>query len=122
MRFLVVMGANPYASNGSLMTAPDLPGRLEALRARGGTLVVIDPRRSQTAEKSDEHLFIRPGTDAHFLFGLVNVVVTEELVHLDACEGLVSGLDEVARRAPRFTPGAVAPVCGIDAEDRRRVA
>jgi anaerobic selenocysteine-containing dehydrogenase len=118
----VIMGANPYASNGSLMTAPDLPGRLEALRARGGTLVVIDPRRSQTAEKSDEHLFIRPGTDAHFLFGLVNVLITEDLVHLGACEGLVAGLDEVARLAPTFTPEAVAPVCGIDADVIRRIA
>ncbi len=122
MDYLVVMGANPYASNGSLMTAPDLPGRLEALRARGGTLVVIDPRRSQTAEKSDEHLFIRPGTDAHFLFGLVNVLLTEDLVNLGACEGLVSGLDEIERLAPTFTPESVAPVCGIDADVIRRIA
>ena len=122
MDYLVIMGANPYASNGSLMTAPDFPGRLEALRARGGTLVVIDPRRSQTAEKCDEHLFIRPGTDAHFLFGIVNVLLTEDLVNLGACDGLVSGLDELARLAPTFTPEAVAPVCGIDADVIRRVA
>jgi anaerobic selenocysteine-containing dehydrogenase len=122
MDYLVIMGANPYASNGSLMTAPDFPGRLEALRARGGTLVVVDPRRSQTAEKSDEHLFIRPGTDAHFLFGLVNVLITEGLVQLGACDGLVSGLDEIERLAPTFTPEAVAPVCGIDADVIRRIA
>lgn len=122
MDYLVIMGANPYASNGSLMTAPDFPGRLEALRARGGTLVVIDPRRSQTAEKSDEHLFIRPGTDAHFLFGLVNVLMTEGLVSLGRCEGLVDGLDDLARLAPTFTPEVVAPVCGIDADVIRRVA
>jgi anaerobic selenocysteine-containing dehydrogenase len=122
MDYLVVMGANPYASNGSLMTAPDLPGRLEAMRERGGTLVVIDPRRSQTAERCDEHLFIRPGTDAHLLFGLVNVLLTEELVNLGACDGLVSGLDEVVRLARTFTPEVVAPVCGIDAETIRRIA
>ena len=121
MDYLVIMGANPYASNGSLMTAPDFPGRLEALRARG-KLVVIDPRRSQTAEKSDEHLFIRPGTDAHFLFGLVNVLVTEGLVALGRCEGFVEGLEEIARLAPTFTPEAVAPVCGIDADVIRTVA
>lgn len=121
MDYLVIMGANPYASNGSLMTAPDFPGRLEALRARG-KLVVIDPRRSQTAEKSDEHLFIRPGTDAHFLFGLVNVLVTEGLVALGRCEGLVEGVEEIARLAPTFTPEAVAPVCGIDADVIRTVA
>ena len=122
MDYLVIMGANPYASNGSLMTAPDLPGRLEALRRAGGTVVVVDPRRSQTAEKSDEHLFIRPGTDAHFLFGVVNVLVTEGLVSLGRCEGLVDGLDEVERLAPSFTPEVVAPVCGIDADVIRRIA
>ncbi len=122
MDYLVIMGANPYASNGSLMTAPDFPGRLETLRARGGTVVVIDPRRSQTAEKSDEHLFIRPGTDAHFLFGVVNVLVTEGLVSLGRCEGMVDGLDEVERLAPSFTPEVVAPVCGIDADVIRRIA
>ncbi|MGZ4712845.1 MAG: molybdopterin-dependent oxidoreductase [Acidimicrobiia bacterium] len=122
MEYLVIMGANPYASNGSLMTAPDLPGRLEALRARGGRVTVIDPRRSQTAEKSDEHLFIRPGTDAHFLFGVVNVLVTEGLVALGRCDGLVDGLDDVTRLAASFPPETVAPVCGIDAATIRRIA
>lgn len=122
MDHLVIMGANPYASNGSLMTAPDFPGRLEALRARGGRVTVIDPRRSQTAEKMDEHLFIRPGTDAHFLFGLVHVLLGEGLVHLDRCDGLVEGLGEIERLAPTFSPEVVAPVCGIDADVIRRVA
>ncbi|MGZ6955727.1 MAG: molybdopterin-dependent oxidoreductase [Acidimicrobiia bacterium] len=122
MEYLVIMGANPYASNGSLMTAPDLPGRLEALRARGGRVTVIDPRRSQTAEKSDEHLFIRPGTDAHFLFGVVNVLVTEGVVALGRCDGLVDGLDDVTRLAASFPPETVAPVCGIDAATIRRIA
>lgn len=122
MDYLVIMGANPYASNGSLMTAPDFPGRLERLRERGGRVVVIDPRRSQTAEKADEHLFIRPGTDAHFLFGIVNVLIGEGLVSLGRCEGLVDGLAEIERLAPTFPPEVVAPVCGIDADVIRRVA
>ncbi len=122
MDYMVIMGANPYASNGSLMTAPDFPGRLEALRARGGKVIVIDPRRSQTAEKSDEHLFIRPGTDAHFLFGVINVLLTEGLVRLGHVEPFVERIEEVERLAPNFTPEAVAPVCGIDAETIRRVA
>ena len=74
-----ILGANPLASNGSLMTAPDMRGRLRALRARGGKLVVLDPRRSRTAEEADEHHFIRPGTDAHFLFALVHVLFDENL-------------------------------------------
>ena len=59
--FLLVLGANPYASNGSLATAPDWPGRIEAMRARGGRLVVVDPRRSRTAEEADEWIADPPG-------------------------------------------------------------
>ena len=70
-QYLLMLGANPLASNGSLMTAPDVRGRLRALRARGGRLVVVDPRRSRTAQAADEHLAIRPGTDALLLFALV---------------------------------------------------
>ena len=76
---LLMLGANPLASNGSLMTAPDMRGRLRALRARGGKLVVIDPRRSRTAEEADEHHFIRPGTDAQLLFAIVHVLFDEDL-------------------------------------------
>ena len=104
--YLLILGANPLASNGSLMTAPDMPGRLRALRARGGRLVVVDPRRSKTAEEADEHLFIRPGTDAHFLFALVHTLFAEgprrprrrRRAHVD-------GVDEVARLAARLHPG-----------------
>src|SRR5918997_1604894 len=78
-RHLLMLGANPLASNGSLMTAPDMRGRLKALRARGGKLVVVDPRRSRTAEAADEHHPIRPGTDAHLLFALVHVLFEEGL-------------------------------------------
>jgi anaerobic selenocysteine-containing dehydrogenase len=122
MDLLVIMGANPYASNGSLMTAPDFPGRLEALRARGGRVVVIDPRRSQTAEKVDEHVFVRPGTDAHLLFAMVHVLFDEDLVRLGRCEGIVDGVDEVRRLAADFAPEVVAPVCGVDAGTVRRLA
>src|SRR5688572_19430886 len=120
--YLLMLGANPFASNGSLMTAPDFPGRVRALRARGGKLVVVDPRRSKTAEEADEHLFIRPGTDAHFLFGIVQTLFAEGLVSLGAMAEHVNGLDEVERLAKDFEPEAVAAVCGIDAETIRRTA
>jgi anaerobic selenocysteine-containing dehydrogenase len=120
--YLLVLGANPFASNGSLMTAPDVPGRLRALRARGGRLVVVDPRRSKTAEEADEHLFIRPGTDAHFLFGIVHVLFADRLVRLRNAEGHVAGIDTVERLARAFPPEAVAAVCGIPAATIRRVA
>jgi anaerobic selenocysteine-containing dehydrogenase len=120
--YLLMLGANPFASNGSLMTAPDYPGRLRALRARGGKFVVVDPRRSKTAEEADEHLFIRPGTDAQFLFAIVHTLFGERLVTLGAIADHVAGLDEVERLAREFTPEAVAPVCGIDAGTIRRTA
>ncbi|HEY7137825.1 MAG TPA: molybdopterin-dependent oxidoreductase [Acidimicrobiia bacterium] len=119
---LLMLGANPFASNGSLMTAPDLPGRLRALRERGGKLVVVDPRRTKTAEEADEHLFIRPGTDAHFLFALVHVLFHEDLVHTGHLEKHTNGIGDVKRLASRFSPDVVAPVCGIDAATIRRTA
>src|SRR4051794_39727403 len=82
--WLLVLGANPVASNGSLMTAPDARGRLKAIQRRGGRLVVVDPRRSGTAKLADEHVPIRPGTDALLLFAMVNVLFDEGLVDLGA--------------------------------------
>jgi len=119
--YLLMLGANPYVSNGSLMTAPDMPGRLRALRRRGGRLVVIDPRRSQTARHADEHHFIRPGTDAFFLLGMVHTLFDEELVSIGRLEGHVSGVEEVRALAREATPERVAAVCGIDAATIRRI-
>ena len=118
--YLLMLGANPYASNGSLMTAPDLPGRLRC--ARGGKLVVVDPRRTKTAEEADEHLPIRPATDALFLFALVHVLFAEDLVDLGDVAAHVNGVDDVRRLATAFAPEIVAPVCGIDAAIIRRIA
>jgi anaerobic selenocysteine-containing dehydrogenase len=120
---VLMLGANPLASNGSLMTSPDARGRLRAMRQRGGKLVVIDPRRSRTAEEADEHHFIRPGTDAHLLFALVNVLVEEGLADPgERLEALCDGLETVRALAAPFTPEAVADVCGIEAPEIRRMA
>jgi anaerobic selenocysteine-containing dehydrogenase len=119
---LLMLGANPYASNGSLFTAPDLPGRLKALRARGGKLVVVDPRRTKTAEEADEHLPIRPGTDALFLFALVHTLFDERLVDLGLAGPHLAGVDDVERLARDFAPELVANRCGIDAATIRRTA
>ena len=117
---LLMLGANPLESNGSLMTAPDMRGRLKALRARGGKLVVVDPRRSRTAAVADEHHPIR--TDAHLLFALVHVLFEEDLAKPGRLEELTSGVDEVRELARPFAPEAVAPVTGIDAAMIRRIA
>src|SRR6476659_5238082 len=110
--YLLMLGANPFASNGSLMTAPDIPGRLRALRERGGRLVVIDPRRSKTADEADEHCFIRPGTDAHFLAALVHVLFADGLTDLGTVAEWVNGVDVVRDAVAAFTPEVVAHICG----------
>jgi anaerobic selenocysteine-containing dehydrogenase len=120
--YLLMLGANPFASNGSLFTAPDLPGRLRALRRRGGKLVVVDPRRTKTAEEADEHLAIRPGTDALFLLGMAHVVDTDGLVDPGLAGPWLDGLDTVLDVARRFPPERVAATCGIDATTIRRLA
>jgi anaerobic selenocysteine-containing dehydrogenase len=120
--YFLVLGANPYESNGSLMTAPDIPGRMEAIQARGGKVVVVDPRRSKTAEHADEHVFNRPSTDAHLLLGIVATLFDEDLVDCGTVADWVSGIDEMAAVARDFAPEVVAPVCGVDAATIRRLA
>lgn len=120
---LLMLGANPLASNGSLMTAPDMRGRLRALRARGGKLIVIDPRRTRTALEADEHHFIRPGTDALLLMALVHVLFEDGLVApAERIASLTDGIETVALLAGPFAPDAVAPSTGIDAEQIVRMA
>jgi anaerobic selenocysteine-containing dehydrogenase len=119
---LLMLGANPYASNGSLATAPDWPGRIEALLARGGKLVVVDPRRSRTAEEATEHVAIRPGADAFLLMAMVNVLAAEGRVAPDRLADHVSGLDEVLAAAADFTPEATEPLTGVAAATVRRLA
>jgi len=117
--YFLVFGANPLASNGSMMTVPDVRRRLADLRARGGKLVVFDPRRTETAAIADEHHFVRPGTDAALLFALLHCVLSD--VSLTPTPG-VDGLDEVRAAVADFTPERAAAVTGVPAEVIRRVA
>jgi anaerobic selenocysteine-containing dehydrogenase len=120
--YLVVIGANPLVSNGSLATAADFPGKLKALRRRGGKLVVIDPNRTRTAELADRHLAPRPGTDAALLFAIAHVLFDDELVDLGHLAGHVSGLERVRAAALDFPPEAVAEHCGVEADEIRTLA
>ena len=119
---LLILGANPFVSNGSLMTAPDVPGRLRAIRRRGGKVVVIDPRRTRTAAEASEHHFIRPGTDAYLLFGMVHTLFAEGLVRLGPLTPHTAGVEQVEALAQPFTPEAIAARCGIAADVIRRLA
>lgn len=119
---LVLMGSDPLESNGSLATAPDWPGRLEKLRARGGRLIVIDPRRSKTADVADEHIPIIPGTDAALLAGVAHTLFAEHLVDLGEVGAHIDGLEQVELALSDFTPEAVASTSGIAAERIRSLA
>ncbi len=119
--YLLILGANPYVSNGSLVTIPNFPGRLDALRERG-RFVVVDPRRTKTAEHASEHLTIVPGTDSYWLLALIHTLFDEGLVDLGHLADHISGVDEVREIASGFSPEVVAPHCGIDAVTTRRIA
>ena len=120
--FLIVLGANPVASNGSLWTVPDFRGKAKALMARGGRMVVIDPRRTETAELADRHLFIRPGGDAFLLLGMAHTLFAERLVRLGAIGAQVAGLAELEAAVAPYPPEAVSARCGIDAGEIRELA
>jgi anaerobic selenocysteine-containing dehydrogenase len=119
---LVILGANPLVSNGSLMTAPDMRGRLRRIRERGGKVVVVDPRRTRTAEEADEHHFIRPGTDALLLAAMACTLVEEDLVEPGTLEEHLNGLGLLLELVPDFPPERAAGACGIPAEEIRRMA
>src|SRR5438128_234015 len=120
--YLLLLGANPLVSNGSLMTAPDMRGRLRRLRQRGGKVVVIDPYRTRTAQEADEHHFIKPGHDAHFLFALIHTLFAEGLVAPGKLAEHIAGLEQVRILAEPFTPERVATTCGIAASTIRTIA
>ncbi len=120
--YLLCLGANPLVSNGSVMTAAGIERRLRALRERGGKVVVVDPRRTETARAADRHLFIKPGTDALLLMALVRTLFTEDRVRPARLGAMMRGLGELERAAAPFTPERVAPLTGIAAEEIRLLA
>jgi anaerobic selenocysteine-containing dehydrogenase len=119
---MMIFGANPLASMGSLMTAPGIERRLRAIQARGGKVVVVDPRRTETAAIADEHVFVRPGTDALLLFAMLQVIFAERGPRLRALAPITRGLDRLQAIAAGFSPEAVAAPTGVAAETTRRLA
>ena len=120
--YFLMLGANPLASNGSMMTVPDVSNRLAELKQRGGKLVVIDPRRTETAEIADEHHFIRPGTDAALLLGILSTLFQEGLEDVATLKPLLDGLDDVRAAVAPFTPERASRITGIDAGSIRKLA
>ncbi len=120
---LVMVGANPAASQGSMLSAPDIMGRLAAIRGRGGRVVVIDPRRTATARRASEWVPVRPGTDALLLFAVLRTLAEHGAIRRPAhLDGLVDGLDDVVALAEPFAPEDVEAATGVPATTIRRLA
>ncbi len=120
--YFLCLGANPRVSNGSFLTAPDIRGRMQAIRRRGGRVVVVDPRRTETAREADEHVAILPGGDAAFLLSLVHVLVAEGRLDRARLERLAGGWDAIQQRLAAFAPERASASVGIDAKTIRRLA
>jgi anaerobic selenocysteine-containing dehydrogenase len=121
-QYLLVIGANPVVSNGSFLSAPNMRGRLRAIRNRGGRVVVVDPRRTETARDADEHVAIRPGADALFLLAMVQVLAARGQIDRDALQRTTSGWGAIEAELAHFTPERVAPHTGIEAATIERLA
>lgn len=121
-KFFLILGANPAVSNGSMMTAPGMSRRIQEIRQRGGTVVLIDPRYNETAQLVDRHLFIRPGTDVLLLLALLHVVFDEGLIRLRQLAAFTNGLDTVRNLVAEFSPERVASITGIDSKQIRTLA
>lgn len=119
---LLILGANPLASNGSLMTAPGMRRRLGEIRERGGKVVVVDPRFTETAARADEHHFVRPGSDALLLAAMLAVLFAEDRVEPGRLAPLVDGVAELAEQVRAFPPERVAAATGVEAGEIRRLA
>ncbi|HEY0194920.1 MAG TPA: molybdopterin-dependent oxidoreductase [Kofleriaceae bacterium] len=116
----ICLGANPLASNGSLMTAPDMRGRLKAIQARGGQVIVLDPRRTETADRADRHLFIQPGSDAVLLLAMIHALFADDLIRTGRVA--MTGVAELRAASAAWSPERAAPITGIAAGDIRGLA
>ncbi len=120
--FWLIFGGNPIASNGSIMSSPDVAHRLAAIRQRGGKVVVVDPRRTETAEKSTAHFFIRPNADVYLLLALIHVVFAKKGVKLGKNADFTEGVAELEKCVVDYSPEAVADITGVSATEIEQLA
>jgi anaerobic selenocysteine-containing dehydrogenase len=121
-KFFLILGANPAASNGSMMTAPGVGRRLQEIRRRGGKVILIDPRFTETARLADQHLFIKPGTDVLLLLSLLHVVFDEALTRLGPLAPFTKGLETIGKLVAEFPLEKVASITGVDSSQIRLLA
>lgn len=120
--YFLIFGANPLASNGSLMTSPDIINRLESIKKRGGKIILIDPRRTETARVASEHHFIKPSSDVYFLLAIVHTLFAENLVNLDRLEDFTDGVEILREISKDYASEKIAELTGISATEIKRIA
>ncbi|HQU83870.1 MAG TPA: molybdopterin-dependent oxidoreductase [Pyrinomonadaceae bacterium] len=121
-KYFLILGANPLASNGSLMTSPDIINRLDAIKKRGGKIVLLDPRRTETARVASEHHFIKPSSDVYFLLAIINTLFAENLVNLDKLNDFTDGVEILREVLKDFSPEKAEVLTGISAVEIIRIA
>ncbi len=120
--YMLVLGGNPIASNGSMMTVPNVSEHLDNIKKRGGKVVVVDPRKSETAERASEHIFVKPGTDVFFLLSIVHTLFAENLVNLGKLSTFTEGLKTIENAVQTYTPTFVERITCISSETITRIA
>lgn len=120
--YMIIMGANPAASNGSIMSAAGVQKRLRDIQQRGGEYIVIDPRKTETSRAANEHVFIQPGTDVYFLMAILNIIIKEEKYDLKHLKNHVTGFDDILNITDPYSPENVSDITGIKAETIREIA
>lgn len=119
--FFLILGGNPLISNGSIMTAPDMKNRLKDIQSRGGKIIVVDPRRTETAELADQHIYLRPGTDAFLLAAIVYTLFDEKLVQPGRLRGFVEGISTLEKAIAPFSPERSENMTGVSAAQVRQL-
>lgn len=119
--YFLIFGANPLASNGSLMTAPGIINRLENIKKRGGKIILIDPRKTETARAANEHFFIKPASDVFLLLAIVHTLFAENLVNLERLADFTDGVEVLRTISTEFAPEIVATLTGIAASEIKRI-
>jgi anaerobic selenocysteine-containing dehydrogenase len=120
--FMLIMGGNPAVSNGSIMTAPNFANRLKAIKKRGGKVVVIDPRYTETAKIANKHYYIKPGTDALLLLSMIQVIFENNLETLKHLETHINGLETIKEIVKNYPPKKIAKIIGFTTEEIQQLA
>jgi len=123
-RYFVCIGSNPFVSQMSVVQVPHATRTLQDIEARGGQVVIVDPRRTETAERVGEHLAIRPGTDAVLLLAMVHTLAADGLAPhvVERIETVSEGLETLLRAADPWSPERAASITGLDAGRIARLA